>query len=109
MKNSPGEARRWFLQAEHELAIAKHSLSGGFHSHVLFVSHQTAEKCLKALAYHRGDRTARGHSLVELVADLKSSFPPLEAFVNLANRLDKYYSPTRYPDALPGGSALSSL
>lgn len=38
-----------------------------------------------------------------MVLDLSSSYSGIAAHEKLAKELDKYYLPTRYPDALPGG------
>ena len=103
MKNSEEDARRWLRQAENDMAAARLMLREGFHSQVCFMSHQVAEKAVKALAYYRGDRYVTGHSVSDLVTDLKSSYPQLSEHLKLAKTLDRYYVPTRYPDALPGG------
>ena len=66
------------------------------------MAHQVAEKALKALAYYRGDRFVTGHSLLNLVSTLEPSYPSLSVFRSLARTLDRYYIPTRYPNALPG-------
>ena len=68
------------------------------------MSHQVAGKAIEALAYYGGDRYVTGHSVSDLVTDLKSSYPPLSGHLKLAKTLDRYYVPTRYPDALPGGA-----
>jgi len=48
---------------------------------------------------------AWGHSVYELLENLpEDSKPPLE-LIEKAKTLDKYYIPTRYPDAHPQGPA----
>lgn len=103
MKNSKAEATRWLRQAENDLAAARLVLQGGFFAQACFMAHQVAEKALKALAYFRGDRFVIGHSLVELASTLEDSYPRLRDLQRLLTTLDRYYLPTRYPDALPGG------
>lgn len=103
MKSSEEDARRWFRQATNDLEVARLLLREGHYSHACFMSHQAAEKALKALAYYRGDRFVTGHSVTNLVLDLSSSYSGIADHEKLAKELDKYYLPTRYPDALPGG------
>lgn len=103
MKDSPGEARRWFDEAGSDLAFARIGHREGFHSKVCFLCQQAAEKALKALAYGDGERYVPGHSLQDLVDRLVSRHPDLESLRDLCRLLDQYYVPTRYPNALPGG------
>ena len=102
MKNSMADARRWLRQAKDDLAAAQLMLREGFFAQACFMSHQIAEKALKALAYYRGDRHVMGHSLLELVTSLEPTYPQLSQHQELAGTLEQYYVPTRYPDALPG-------
>lgn len=97
------EAMRWLAEAGHDLGIVRLALREGYFAHSCFMSHQTVEKALKALAYLRGDRFVTGHSISTLVASLIRDYPDLEPIRIGASKLDLYYLPTRYPDALPGG------
>ncbi|MGH8909010.1 MAG: HEPN domain-containing protein [Egibacteraceae bacterium] len=71
------------------------------------IAEQAAQLAVKGLLHGvgRGDR-ARGHDLVRLLdaaadtAGLAVSDEVREAAV----RLSRHYQPTRYPDALPGGT-----
>ena len=102
MKNSREDARRWLRQAENDLAFARLALREGFFAQACFMSHQVAEKALKSLAYNRGDRYVSGHSLLDLMSSLVTTHKQLAEHTKLAKILDRYYVPTRYPDALPG-------
>jgi len=104
MNNSKADAIRWLRQAENDLAAAQLMLRERFFAQACFMSHQVSDKALKALAYYRGDRYVAGHSLVELVFSLETSYPQLSEFHELVGVLDQYYIPTRYPDALPGSA-----
>ena len=104
MKNSKAEADRWLRQARNDLEFVQVALRERFFAQACFISHQIAEKALKALAYHSGDRVVLGHSLSELVVRLRESYPQLSGLVGLAGALDQYYVPTRYPNALPGSA-----
>lgn len=64
---------------------------------------QAAEKALKGLRYLRGERVVLGHSLVELLDPLAADHPALAGLREVAQQLDQYYIPTRYPNGLPGG------
>lgn len=103
MKDSTGEAGRWLRQAEHDLEFARMALREGFFSQTCFISQQVAEKALKALLYHRGERAVLGHSLMDLLERLREQAPGVDALREAAGILDQYYVSTRYPNGLPGG------
>jgi HEPN domain-containing protein len=67
------------------------------------VCQQTAGKALKALHYLRGERLVVGHALVELLEPLAPEHTALAQLREVAQQLDQYYIPTRYPNGLPGG------
>ena len=104
MKLEPGnEARRWLLQAEQDLGDAEFNLAGRRYNVACFLAQQSAEKALKAYLFSKGAEEVWGHSVAELCKDARafdSEFIQLEM---KAAPLDKYYIPTRYPNALPGG------
>ena len=102
MKNSETEARRWLRQAENDLSAPELMFREGFFAQACFMAHQVAEKALKGLAYYRDDRFVTGHWLLNLVSTLEPSYPSVSVFHSLARTLDRYYIPTRYPNALPG-------
>ena len=103
MKNSHVEARRWLRQAENDLEFARLATREEFFAQACFTAHQVIEKSLKALAYLRGDRYVIGHSLTDLISDLQGTYGGLADFRRVAGKVDRYYVPTRYPDAIPGG------
>ena len=74
-----------------DLAATRSLLRDDFFAQACFMSHQVAEKALKALAYHRGDRFVTGHLLTELVARLESTYSDVSDFRRLASTLDRYY------------------
>ncbi|MGQ9626366.1 MAG: HEPN domain-containing protein [Anaerolineae bacterium] len=103
MKDPQGEAERWLSQAEYDLEAARYNAGGGFHSVACFHAQQAAEKALKALLYARGERIVTGHSVSVLgkrCAGYEAEFASLTSRIG---RLDRFYIPTRYPNALPGG------
>jgi HEPN domain-containing protein len=92
----------WFLFAQDDLKAAKKLLEDGPWNLVCFHAQQGSEKALKAfLRKHRGV-APRVHSLgklIELCAKTDRTFLRLK---DLALSLDRYYIPTRYPEAAPG-------
>ncbi len=96
---------RWLTQATDEFQDAEELRKMGRFYIALFHFQQAAEKALKAYLYmkvrsvdvfftHSVDELSR--MAAELDADFKQVLP--------AKVLDRYYIPTRYPNALPGGA-----
>lgn len=104
MSGNSAEARRWLAQGEHELSAARYTAGGGFHAMACFQSQQAAEKFLKAFLISRGRRRILEHSITELVQRCAELEPDFAALREPARELDRFYIPTRYPDALPGGA-----
>ena len=103
MKKARDEASRWLRQAESDLAFAELGAREGFPAQACFTSQQAAEKALKAVLYLSGARFVPGHSLVELLDRAAADTASLRRLQDSARQLDQYYSPTRYPNGLPGG------
>lgn len=98
----------WLDKANEDLAFAKITLEERpeFPSFVAFHSQQAAEKALKvSLIYRMHPEVLRSHNLRKLLVlckEYEESFNQLEEACVI---LDRYYAPTRYPDALPGMTA----
>jgi HEPN domain-containing protein len=103
MKPAKAEAHRWIAQARSDLAFTELGVREGYYAQACFMCQQAAEKALKALRYHAGDRVVLGHSVVELRDSLRDRHPALAGLREAAQQLDQYYVPTRYPNGLPGG------
>ena len=101
--NPKTEAERWLAQARSELAFARVGVRERFYAQACFHCQQAAELALKAIHYLGGARLVVGHSLVELLAPLAEKHAPFGPLRSAAARLDQFYIPTRYPNALPGG------
>lgn len=104
MKRAKENGLRWLAQAEHNLAVAKKHIKNSDFSDACFMAEQTAQVALKAFLYFSGERFINLHSVTELV---KSSAQFNNGFMSLldsGSKLDQYYIPTRYPDALAGGA-----
>ena len=98
------EALRWFTQASDEFNDADELRKMKKFYLALFHFQQAAEKALKAYLYQRlkSLEVFYTHSITDLlkmVVEIDSDFESIKH----AKRLDQYYIPTRYPNALPGG------
>jgi len=101
MKHPSQNAKRWMDQAEHDLQSARNNLEKvAFYSDACFMSEQAAQKALKAYLLFKGERYITIHSVQEL-ANLCGQYDrAFEKVVEYGMVLDRYYIPTRYPDAL---------
>lgn len=98
------ESRRWVGQALHDLATAELLVEHGRYPVACFLAQQAAEKALKGLLYHDGADIVLGHSVAALCREAAARHPVLEPHCGAWSTLDQHYIPTRYPDALPGGT-----
>ncbi len=101
-RESSSEARRWFLQAKHDLDDAYFSLEGERFNLACFLSQQAAEKALKAYLI-ANKQEPWGHSVAELCEAASINDADFKNIKKRAATLDTYYIPTRYPNGLPGG------
>lgn len=92
----------WFKFAQEDLMVAKLSFDGKIYNQACFHSQQGIEKMLKGFLKTNDKNVPRVHSLAQLLTlcvEIDSNFETLRAD---CVKLDDYYIPTRYPDALPG-------
>ena len=94
------EHERWLVFAREDLRVAELALAENLYNQVCFHCQQCAEKALKGLLAHRGQTPPRTHRLGDLLALLEPN--PLALIALEVQLLDRFYIPTRYPDALPG-------
>ena len=103
--NPKQEAERWLFYAERDLGFARVGIElGGYYAQTCFMAQQSAEKALKALLYLRGMRLIREDSISELLTRVADVYPGLNRYQEMAGRLDRYYSVSRYLGVLPGGA-----
>ena len=95
------EARRWFQEAQADLAVVRTLRGAGHHAAACFHSQQAAEKALKALLYAQGARVVLGHSVRDLARQCEGREPAFAAVVDDTALLDQFYITTRYPNGLP--------
>jgi HEPN domain-containing protein len=91
---------RWIVFARQDLRMAELALAEGIFNQVCFHAQQCVEKAIKGWLEQRGQVPPRTHRMADLLALLP---PDLMGELSDAIRLlDRFYIPTRYPDALPG-------
>jgi HEPN domain-containing protein len=98
------EARRWIDQAVHDLDTADLLVEHRRYPVACFLAQQAAEKSLKGLLYHDGADVVLGHSVAALCQEVAAHHPDLASRCATWAALDQHYIPSRYPDALPGGT-----
>lgn len=92
----------WLGEANAELRAAHDLLRGGHWSWACFTSQQAAEKALKALGEHFRNPQF-GHNLNLLRQALEVHMVVPESVRMACARLNRYYIPTRYPNAFDRG------
>lgn len=101
------EVQRWLSQAEHDLATVSDLIEKKRFGWACFVAQQSAAKAVKAVYISRGHSIERIHRILDLIkGDAKRDLPgvtELLAHVDAARKLDGFYMPSRYPDAIPFG------
>lgn len=94
------EADRWLRFALEDLRMAELAQNEDLFNQTCFHSQQCAEKALKGLAAQQGITPPRTHRLVDILSLLDPA--PFGELAMELQLLDRFYLPTRYPDALPG-------
>ncbi len=92
----------WLRLAADDMVVAQEAHKKGIYHLSCFHAQQAAEKLLKTYLAHQDKVIPKIHSLVELYTLVVSALPGLEQYKESLKILDKYYVPTRYPDAVPG-------
>ena len=98
------EAQRWLQQAGEHFAAAEWASQGRHWPNACFQFQQAAELALRALLIRQGEQV-RVHGLLHLLELLRSYYPEVGRLDRAARSLDRFYIPTRYPDALPTGTS----
>lgn len=96
-------AKDWLKEAESELNAARTLLEAEHWAWCCFTCQQAAEKALKALCDHF--RTPQfGHNLNMLLAVVTEHADVDDPVQEACARLNRFYIPTRYPDAFDQGA-----
>jgi len=94
------EGERWLRFAREDLHMAELAMPAGIYNQVCFHAQQCAEKAIKGLLALQQIVPPRTHQIADLLPLLEANpFAELSLEIQL---LDRFYIPTRYPDALPG-------
>ena len=96
------EYARWIRSSKGTLRSAKGDLDRGDYNWACFKAQQAAEFAVKALLHGLGLH-AYGHSVSRLLTKLPKDLVVRENLIQAAKTLDKYYVPTRYPNAWTEG------
>jgi len=94
------EYNKWIVFAQEDLKMAELALKEGIYNQTCFHSQQCVEKALKGFIAFKGKIHPQTHKLTDIL-----SFTSPGPFDDLTDKiiiLDRFYIPTRYPDALPG-------
>lgn len=98
---SYGRYRDWFDEAVDDLECARGLYQLGRWSKVCFFSYQAVEKALKVLCIRRLGTYIRTYSVTRLVDEVCKVINLLKELIDTVRKLDRYYIPTRYPNAWP--------
>ena len=93
-------AERWLTFAREDLRMAELAFAEGIYNQVCFHTQQCVEKAIKGYLEQQGEPPPRTHRMADLLPLLSMGL-----MGNLEDELrlfDRFYIPTRYPDALPG-------
>ena len=97
------EFKRWFNQAIHTYNSAQRDHEDGDFDWACFKFQQAAEFALKAFLRSTG-KIGAGHSLLRLIEEIETVGIRTDEIKKCSLTLEKFYIPTRYPDAYPEGS-----
>lgn len=94
------EGERWLRFAREDLSVAELTMLAAIFNQVCFHAQQCAEKAIKGLLVLQGKKPPRTHLIGDLLSLLETN--PFQTSTLEIQLLDRFYIPTRYPDALPG-------
>jgi HEPN domain-containing protein len=97
------EYARWINSSRKTLNSALGDLDRGDYNWACFKAQQAAELAVKALLHGLG-LSAYGHSISRLLKEIPKSLKVQDETIQSAKTLDKYYVPTRYPNAWAEGT-----
>lgn len=102
MKQHNDKYKEWLVFASEDFLMAEMAMKRGIYNQVCFHAQQTAEKSLKAFLKAKNGTVPRLHNLIELFKLCKSIDKNLSDMKEACEYLNRFYAPTRYPDAFPG-------
>jgi HEPN domain-containing protein len=93
----PTDPREWINRARSNLVLAKSDIVGAFLEDLCFEAQQAAEKAIKAVFVHRGERFPFIHDLDDLLKRLEGSGLKIPKYVRRADELSQFAVVMRYP------------
>ena len=96
------EAARWLALADEDIVMADYAFSQRIFRQTCFHSQQAVEKALKGLLVARLGTHPKSHSLEQMLLYNPAIRDELRRWQKACRNLDRFYTPTRYADALPG-------
>lgn len=100
--NLPEEILNWLYFADEDYQSAKIMLDEEIYNKVCFLCQQAIEKLLKAYLLYNKKEIKRTHKIVDLLRECIDLDKKFLDFADNAVEIDRYYIPTRYPDAIVG-------
>jgi HEPN domain-containing protein len=92
-------AERWLAFAREDLRMAELALAEDIFNQACFHAQQCAEKAIKGYLEHQGQSPPRTHRMADLLPSLPDGL--MGEREDALRLLDRFYIPTRYPDAFP--------
>ena len=99
----PNRVLDWLRQADRDFDHAMDSRSAEQHEWACFAAQQAAEKAVKALHLHAGQK-ARGPVIAQLLEELPETVDVPGLLIEKGRVLDNFYIPTRYPNLHSAGA-----
>lgn len=93
----------WLDQAEGDFKAAKALCDTGNYAWSCFASQQSAEKSLKA-TFDSLTIPTIGYNLLQLASTISEKIEVSDSVKSACKRLNRFYIPTRYPNAFPSGA-----
>ncbi len=104
-KDLMNRSNDWLSQAIRDLEEAKWNLKGEFYEWACFSAQQSAEKAVKGLCEEL-KQASWGHAVSKLLAQLQKTTIIPSDLIEKAQKLDRFYIPTRYPNGFEQGAPM---
>ena len=95
----------WMEQAKGEFKAAEDLYATRNYAWCCFTCHQAAEKALKAVLENFGSPTV-DYNLMALILEVSKFIQVSKEIEDACRILNRYYIPTRYPNAFPSGAPI---
>jgi HEPN domain-containing protein len=95
----PDDPREWLNRARSNLVRARKTSPDIYLEDNCFDAQQAAEKAIKAIFIHRGERFPYTHNLADLLNRLMRNGLKVPRYVRMADELTRFASEPRYPSS----------